>query len=85
MWGWKKCGCIKSHVMRRKWVEDVKSWGRACTNIFFHENDQVKICYFRTNTFSNKTEMKMKSTYWRIELKLKYDTKPFLFFFKTED
>lgn len=53
---------------------------------FFSEDDQVKICYFRTSTFSNKTEMKMKSTQWRTELKLKYDTKLFLFFFlKTEN
>lgn len=71
-----KMWCIKYHIMKRKWVERMNTY----QHIFFNEEDQVKICYFRTNTFSNKTEMKMKSTHWRIELKLKYDTKLFFFF-----
>lgn len=39
---------------------------------------QKKISYLRTSLFSNKIEMKMKCTYVKIELKLKYDTKTFV-------
>lgn len=35
----KRCGCIKYSVIKRKGVENVKSWGWAHPNIFFDEDD----------------------------------------------
>lgn len=64
------------YAMKRKWVENVKFW-ELTIQIYFQWRKTEKISYLRTNAFSNKTEMKMKSPYLKIESKLKYDTKTF--------
>lgn len=64
----KECECEKMWMYKVSYYEKKMSRKKMSRkeNIptyFFNEEDQVKICYFRTNTFSNKTEMKMKSTH----------------------